>query len=221
MTVFDEMPALIPIDFFGVTVPIHFAKDIPTLRQMKKSFLLPDTSELLAEEHFADVALSWNEMGLNIAIWVSKPFEEASYPTFGEGDALELFVDTRDLKTAGFMTRFCHHFVILPQAVLGVHALEITRFRTEDAHPLCDPLDLKVEAVFAKDSYSVQVNIPAHALHGYDPIQCNKIGFNYRIHRYKDASQHFSVSSQDYPIESQPRLWGSLNLETRLNLNKG
>jgi hypothetical protein len=211
--IFDEMPALAPLDFFTLAAHGSYSKQPPTLKQMRRSFSLPDTSAMLGEEHFVDVAVSWNEEGLNVAVWVQKPFEEACYPQFAKGDAFELFIDTRDLKTAGFMTRFCHHFLILPQEVQGIRALEITRFRTEDSHPLSDPAELIVESGFDQTAYWLQIYLPAHCLHAFDPLQFDRLGFNYRCHRPHGMPQHFSVSSQDYPIEQYPRLWGTLKLQ--------
>ncbi|MBI2812250.1 MAG: hypothetical protein HYX67_15670 [Candidatus Melainabacteria bacterium] len=168
-------------------------------------------SEWLVEERFAEVALAWNETGIFAAAFVDKAFEESAYPRFSDGDAVELLFDTRDRKTAGFPTRFCHQFVFLPQAVQGIHAQEVTHFRTEDTHPLCDAGDLQVEAEFEKKSYSLQIYIPAQCLHGYDPSSFEKIGFTYRIHRFKGAPQHFSLSSQHFTLEQHPRLWASFN----------
>lgn len=176
---------------------------------MQRSHLLADTSEWLAEEKFADVALAWSEAGLYISAFVEKPFAESSYPRYEEGDALELFFDTRDLKSAGFATKFCHQFAILPQAVQGIIAQEVTHFRTEDTHPLCDAADLQVTAEIEKKSYTLQVFIPAHCLYGYEPASFERIGFTYRVHRHKGAPQHFALSSQHFSLEQHPRLWAS------------
>jgi hypothetical protein len=213
---FENAPALLPLEFFSLSTSIShapFSLTALSSRAMRSSHSLPDTTELLGEEKFGDVALAWNEEGLCVHAFIDKPFEEASFPAFSKGDALELFFDTRDLKTAGFATRFCHHFVILPQAVQEVQALEMTHFRTEDTHPLCDPNDLIVHADMQNSSYSVRILIPSACLHGYDPKSYDRMGFTYRIHRYKGAPQHFAVSSQHFAIEQLPRLWASLTMK--------
>lgn len=207
---FEEMPSLTPIDCFSLSAEVKRAPwDEPL---SFSSHRLPETSELLAEEGFAQVAMGWSQEGIVLAITVSHPIADVCYPEFSEGDALELFIDTRDVKTSGFLTRFCHHFLILPEEVQGIRALEITRFRTEDAHPLCDPKEIQVVCEPRKDSYQLQVSLPASCLHGYDPQQCNRLGFTYRIHRKGKEPQHFSVSSRDVTIEQHPRLWASLTL---------
>jgi hypothetical protein len=209
LEVLEKLPPLSPLEFFSLEGELKYCKTPPTLKAMQRSHLLADTSEWLTEEKFADVALAWNEGGLTISAFVERPFGEASYPRYEEGDSLELFFDTRDLKSAGFATKFCHQFVILPQAVQGIIAQEVTHFRTEDTHPLCDAADLQVTAEFDKKSYTLQVFIPAHCLYGYEPASFERIGFTYRVHRHKGAPQHFALSSQHFSLEQHPRLWAS------------
>ncbi len=209
----ERMPALAPLEFFSLEGEIRHSKTPPSSKLMRKGFLLPDTSEWLGEEKFADVAMAWNETGLFIDVFVDKTFEEAAYPRFFEGDAVELFIDTRDLKTAGFATRFCHQFVFLPQAVQGIQAQEITHFRAEESHPLCDASELQITTEFEKNSYELQIYIPSSCLHGYDPASFDRMGLTYRIHRFKGSPQHFSLSSQHFSVEQHPRLWASFKLE--------
>ena len=209
LEVLEELPPLNPLEFFTLEGELKYSKTAPSSKIMRRSFVLPDTSEWLAEERFAEVALAWSESGIFIDVFVNKPFEEAAYPRFSEGDAVELFFDTRDLKTASFATRFSHQFVFLPEAVQGISAQEISHFRTEDIHPLCDSSDLQVVAEFGKNDYEMQIFIPAHCLHGFDPASFERIGFTYRIHRYRGTPQHFALSSQHFSIEQHPRLWAS------------
>ena len=212
---FENAPPLLPCEFFSLSCAVKYAPispAAPSSRSMRSSFILPDTSELLGEEKFSEMALCWSPEGLFLEVFVDKPFEEVYFPIFSKADALELFFDTRDLKTAGFATRFCHHFVILPQAVQEIHALEMTHFRTEDTHPLCDPNELAVHTEFHKNSYSIRILIPGHCLHGFDPKVCDRIGFTYRIHRFGGQPQHFAVSSEHFAIEQSPRLWASLTM---------
>jgi hypothetical protein len=212
---FENAPPLLPLEFFSLSCSIRhgvYSLTEPSMRKMRSNYLLPGTAELLGEEKFAEVALLWNEEGISVEAFIDKSFEEAFFPLYSKGDAIELFFDTRDLKTAGFATRFCHQFVILPQAVQEIQALETTRFRTEDTHTLCDPSDIAVQTDFRDDSYSVRILIPADCLHGYDPKSYDRIGFTYRIHRYGGAPQHFAVSSEHFALEQAPRLWASATM---------
>lgn len=208
----ETMPSLSPLEFFALEGEIGYAKVAPSLKILRRSFLLPDLTSWLGEEKFADLSLAWNETGIFAAVFVDKPFEEASYPRFSEGDAVELFFDTRDLKSAGFATRFCHHFLFLPEPIQEIQAQEITHFRTEETHPLADAADLGISTTFYKKSYELNLFIPAHCLHGFDPHTFERIGFTYRIHRLKRSPQHFALSSQHFSLEQHPRLWASFKL---------
>jgi hypothetical protein len=213
LELFESMPALAPLDFFSVVAPVRYKKPGDRSKRFKKPFDLPSTSTLLGEESFADFSISWCEEGMAIETVVRQPFQQAIYPRFSEGDSLELFIDTRDLKAAGFIHRFCHHFLILPQEVQGIRVLEITHFRTEDSHPLCDPAEIRVDVRFDKKGYDMQIFIPTSCLHGYDPDHFDRLGFTYRFNRYRGDPQHFTLRSEDWAIEQNPRLWASLKLE--------
>lgn len=198
----ETLPPLLPLHFFQMALEA----------KRGKKFALPKTSDLLGEDHFADVYFTWTEEGIKIEARVKKTFEEAIYPDFSKGDCIEICLDTRDLKTAGFATKFCHHFLFLPKEVQGVQCQEITRFRTEDTHPLCDPKSLSCSAEFSSRAFSMEIFLPKSNLHGYDPASFDRLGFTYRVHRTGGPPQHFSVSSQFYKMEQSPSLWSSIKL---------
>lgn len=214
----DELIPITPVNFFQISaechqLPIQKGSSFPRLtKQNYRKYLLPDTSSLCAEEPFASVAIGWQPEGVELYVLVDHPFRKAVHPDVERGDSVEVFIDTRDVKTAGFNTRFCHHFFFLAEGVEGHFAGEITHFRTEDVHPLCDPNDLKVKTINQKGGYALHIFIPSHCLHGYDPEQFNRLGFSYRINRAEGFPQHFSVVTEDYQIDQQPSLWGSLKL---------
>ncbi|MGE5196095.1 MAG: hypothetical protein ACM3JI_02055 [Anaerolineae bacterium] len=211
-SILDGIPPLFPVDFFNLSADIPYSKTFLSKKNFSRSHFLPSTSALLNETSFADLKLAWNEEGLLVQVFARKPFEESFYPHFSGGDSLELFFDTRDLKTAGFAGRFCHHFVVLISEIQGIRALEMTRFRTEDAHPLCESQEIHIETKYESNAYQLQVCIPSSCLHGYDPAFFDRLGFTYRLNRPKKAPQHFAVSSRHYAIEQHPALWASLKL---------
>lgn len=210
MTEPDEKLSLAPIHF--VAVAADCLRKPQAKGRLSDRYRLPDTSALCGEERFAEVALAWSDEGLFADVHVSKPFQEAFYPEVQRGDSVELFIDTRDRKTAGFNTRFSHHFSFFAKPIDGRLGGEITRFRTEDVHEWCDPTELKVTPHLGKDAYSLEILIPAHCLQGYDPEQFERLGFTYRINRVAGSPQHFSVTTRDYQIDQQPSLWSSLRL---------
>jgi len=179
---------------------------------MEKSLLLPSTSDLLGEETFADVYTSWNVDRLSFFISSKVPFQGAGDGDYRRGDSVELFIDTRDLKTKGVVSRFCHHFVFFPVQVQNFYGREITRFRGEDIHRLCHPEDLQASPDLDEDSYRLAIEIPSACLHGFDPLSFPRLGFTYRINRTDGPPQHFAVSSEEYAIEQHPATWGTLKL---------
>jgi hypothetical protein len=54
-----------------------------------------------------------------------------------------------------------------------MQSCEMTKFRGEDSHPLCDPKLLQVETVFTKKSYEMKIFIESEALYGFDPLSFN------------------------------------------------
>lgn len=215
----EEFVPLTPINFFQISadcmyLPTAKEKKFPSLtKALAQKYLLPNTAELCSEISFADISLGWNEEGLEAYIHVHQPFKRAFYPDVERGDSIELFIDTRDVKTSGYNTRFCHHFFFLAEGVEGHFAGEITKFRTEDVHLLCDSNELKVKSLVQSNSYALNIFIPSHCLYGYDPDQFSRLGFSYRINQSDGFSQHFTVVTEDFPIEQQPSLWGSLVLK--------
>lgn len=204
--------ALNPVQFFAIAcdcLSLSKKEQVPTLT----THLLPSTHRLTSEESFVKVAIGWSEEGIGLQVQVNQPVSESFYPEIEEGDSVELFIDTRDVKTSGFNTRFCHHFFFLPQAIDGITKGEKTHFRTEDRHPLCDSQELYCQTQLKRKEYEMKIFIPSQCLYGYDPKQFNRLGFTYRINRHDGESQHFSVISAEYQIDQQPSLWGSLILK--------
>ncbi|MDR2539876.1 MAG: hypothetical protein LBC45_04705 [Chlamydiales bacterium] len=198
----EEISPILPLSCFAVQCKLLHAKNQPSIKMMRKKFLLPPTSTLLNETSFAAVAMAWNEQVIYCDLFFDKPLE----PT----DKAELFFDTRDLKTMSFTHRFCHQFLILPQITNGeTSAKEITVFRTEEAHSLCLAEDIQVHLQDHRSSYLVRVVIPAYCLHGYDPLQFSRIAINYRLHS-KGLLQHFSSACS--LTEQHPRYWASCEL---------
>lgn len=198
----ENMDPLFPADFLSCSFPISSSKFT----------LIPDMSNFLDEEKFSSFYIKWSEEGIEGMITVEQSFEGCFFPEYQKGDSIEIFIDTRDHKKSAFATRFCHHFVFLPAEVNGVRAEEVTKFRLDDSHPLCNSSDLKVSPKIGKKSYEISFFISESALHGYDPSQFSRIGFAYKINRLKAPSQHFPISSKAFDLLDNPSLWASCQL---------
>lgn len=207
---FEDLPALMPMQFFGLVCDCPYVSG--TLKSTP-THLLQSTSDCLDEESFADFYCGWNEEKFSIKVDVRVPFRSIGEADFRRGDSLEVFIDTRDLKSKATFSKFCHHFVFFPVEHQGYFGREISRFRNEDAHSLCPSEDLEVKADLKKDRYSLLIDIPSHCLFGYEPQVFSKLGFTYQLNRAEGRPQHFSVSSEQYVIEQNPALWATLKLE--------
>lgn len=209
---FEQVPPLSVLSFFNLHVKCHYVEASASVITEKK-YKLPSTCNYLQEEEFAKVFIGYNEQKILLHVEVDKPFEECHLNEFRKGDSLELFFDTRDLKDKEIISQFHHHFVFFLTDQQKGMAREITRFRTDEIHPICDPKDLKLQGYFGAKSYRLDIEILSGALHGYDPSQFQRLGFTYRINRKGKEPQHFSVSSNESKIEQHPSLWASLTLE--------
>ncbi|MBF8263086.1 MAG: hypothetical protein HW387_751 [Parachlamydiales bacterium] len=200
MTIFEEIPALSPVQFFALLWDCPYLKGEWRATAERR---IPSTAELLGEDEFADLYMAWNEQKIIVEVQVRHR---------SAGDSVELFFDTRDLKTKAHVSKFCHHFIFSPDEKEGFFGRELTRFRGEDIHRLADPKELITLPESDDHSYALRIEIPAVCLHGYDPIQFQRLGFTYRINRANLPSQHFAVTSEEFAIEQQPSLWATLKL---------
>ncbi|MBS0656312.1 MAG: hypothetical protein JSR46_11090 [Verrucomicrobia bacterium] len=201
-----------PAYFFSAELDCQHHPDAGPLPRSKK-FQLPELSKLYNEASFALVGMGWQSQGL---MWRFEVAVEngvtVAYPEIRQGDSIELFIDTRDLKTARTTHRFCHHFFFLPEAVEGLFCGEISRFRTEDSHPLCKSEEIEYRVEPVATGYVADIMIPKECLVGFDPSECNRIGFSYRVNRSKGTSQQFAFSSELTALERHPYLWTTLHL---------
>jgi hypothetical protein len=191
-------------------------RSLETFSMKEKMPPLADTQGLFGRKPFAKLFMGWHESGLCFRVHVSLQSGgemAVFYPNITSGDAIELFIDTRDVKQARTTHRYCHHFFFLPEGVDGVSCGEITRFRTEDTHELASPDDLELDITRQASSYTADIAIPKSALCGYDPQQGSYLGFSYRLHRPDGAFQSLGFADDEVrSIERFPYLWSSVRL---------
>ena len=66
-------------------------------------------------EAFATLYMAWDDSGLYFGLEVKKKTRYKIDPrNYAQGDCLELWIDTRDVKEAHRAGRYCHHFYFLP-----------------------------------------------------------------------------------------------------------
>lgn len=192
-----EFVPLVPIHFFTLSCEIpYMSQETFKKRSFSKKYLLPETHLLSSDAPLGAVYAAWNEEEL---LFLVEPLKRIALRS------VELFIDTRDVKSSGFNTRFCHHFFASADDEI---CREVTHFRGPDKHPLCQDELLLVK----REGSSLFIKIPKIALFGFDSDQFNRLGFSYRLTFDKGLQQHFSVSSANYKIEEEPSLLASCTL---------
>jgi len=178
--------------------------------------LLPDLTELEGGQGFAQVHLGWDEAGLYFGLRVTRKTHVVSQRQNPRaGDGLLLWIDTRDVRDAHRASRYCHHFIALPRGG-GANRSRATAWqahihRAREQAPICEPGVLRVASDVAGDSYGLELAVPARALHGYDPEQWPRLGFQYLVCDHEHGWQTW-VSQPGLPFDWDPSLWGTVEL---------
>jgi hypothetical protein len=203
----NELPQFRPSSFIQIEQSIFYYP--PALKEdLPKKFILPDACDLNHSDRLAETAISWSEKGINFQLEFFSG-NKKRIPASSENAIIELFIDTRDVKSAGTTHKFCHHFIFHTGETDGPPAMEISRFRTDDRHPPCDPSMLQL---IKKSKCRIHLYLPSESLFGYDPKQFHRMGFTYRIKSKELGTQLFAVHDAEFKIEQHPALWGSLKL---------
>jgi len=77
---------------------------------------------------------------------VDQKFEQIDQLSPRKGDSIELFIDTRDSKKAGFITKFCHHFIFFPDDTPPLRASSTTA-AAYDPHPAASAVARRDRAI--------------------------------------------------------------------------
>lgn len=209
---FESLPSLLPLHFFELYFDARYVSATKRRGKLGKEYLINPTGKYSDEDDCIELFLGWNEKGLIAQAKIFSANIEIDPSDFRKGDSLELFFDTRNLKSQGYVSKFSHHFVIFPELVDNFYLKEVTRFRNEDMHILASPADFDVNIEEGKDFYFADIFIPAKCLYGFDPSRFDKLGFTYRVNRRGKDPAYFSVSSLEIAVERNPYFWATVNL---------
>jgi hypothetical protein len=179
---------------------------------------LPELASLDGRPSWASVRVGWNADGLGVAVFAEGLGANARTPDRPEGFAtVNVWIDTRDTRNVSRATRYCHRFVA--RLKLGkdrktltpdVEQRPIAR-ATADA-PLA-PYDLLASrAELRKDGWSLELFLPARALHGFDPETNRRLGFAYQVADH-DRDDQFLGIGREFPLGENPSLWSTLELK--------
>jgi hypothetical protein len=209
MAEFDDLPYISCLSFFDITIPCHYvSSDKEKEWRDNNKYDLPSFAEYNDEKKIVDVRMGWNNNNLLFSFTVKKDSKISPLEDVNNGDSIEIFIDTRNRKNNRFITSFCHHFIFSPKDMAGK---EITRFRGDDMHSICDPKYLRYHVdTNYKLAFIHNISIPRECLYGYDPLQYNHFGFTYRVTSSEGKVQHFNVVEKEFSVEQNPSLWCSM-----------
>jgi hypothetical protein len=219
-SIWKERP--VPLDipnrlYFSYAFACAYRKKAPkvdgVLDDWDASYRVPDTGFLEDMPKIAEVYMGWNEYGLYFAVDVRKRRPvRADYARHWTGDSFQIWLDTRDVKTARRAGRYCHQFNALPsgggpsgdRAV--VKPTQIDRARERWNMP--EQEALPVAARITDRGYTMEIIIPASALTGYEPEEFPRLGFAYCLNNSEWPSQWWSAG-RDLRVYLDPGVWGT------------
>lgn len=217
-----------------ITPPFLFRFCVPCHRTKKKwsdkgvtlepKYLIPSfQSELTSAEDvpppsaFAELRMAWSDEGLFFQVQVKgkKQAPSCRESKLEDSDGLTLLVDTRDTHNVHRASRFCHQYIFLPAGEgAGMknpvgELLNINRAKDNPTQP--NRGTLKVFSSVKGEGYKMSGWVPAEAITGYDPAEHKRLGF-YFVVKDRELGWHTFSLGSDYPFQTDPSLWGSLDL---------
>ncbi|MEE2659898.1 MAG: hypothetical protein VX733_15435 [Candidatus Latescibacterota bacterium] len=187
------------------------------LKEWDERCRLPNLTGIEGEgDAFADLFMGWRDAGLYFGIEVkSKSRYEIDPRNHWQGDCLELWIDTRDVKDSHTANRYCHQFFFLPGGSGKDGKKPIGRQtsidRAREQAPPCPEDSIEVGLRRLKRHYQMEIFLPAIGLNGFHPREFDRIGFNYVLHDVEHGTQSWSVGRTP-PFVTDPSCWGTAEL---------
>jgi len=162
----------------------------------------------------AAVYLAWSEKGLAVALDVRDSKVAVPDPrSFWLGDVLELFVDTRDKKTARGYETGDHQLWLAPQIEQKRVYVGQWKRNAEIPATIFDIPGIQSATLRKGDGYVLECLIPAALLKNFKPAAGIRLGLNLNL-SVKGATQDREVFWPNAKADSteQPATWGTITL---------
>ncbi len=193
-------------------IPLSYATSRKEFVAKKDKDFLLDIPQVTSSTSFS---MAWNEDGLFFGIHLphTGPYTP-EWPKYKNGDAVEVFIDTRNMRGFRLLHRFCHHFVLFPEALEGVSSKEITQFRTEQTRSLALDNSVKLELIQSKRNTQLVAYFPSDVLFGWNVDEIQAIGFAFSCHSSERTALPFSfpLNAKRVSLEQFPYRWATLQL---------
>jgi hypothetical protein len=165
---------------------------------------------------FATMWMAWSPEALWFAVRVERTRPPQVMPNRpAAGDCIELYIDTRDVRSAHRAGRYCHKFIMAPVGRSGRAQKpffdHVDVARATASPPKVLPEQVELAAVVDREFYSMEIRIPAEALFGYDIETNRRLGFAYVVHDIERPMQVWPHESE-LPLWVDPGLWAVVEL---------
>mgnify|MGYP001420032189 CR=1 FL=1 len=158
--------------FFTVNYRCPFTDPGPkidgNLREWNSMMLLPNIAGIDGQKPYANCYLCWNNDGVYFGVEVNNKTNynlSPSDPT--KGDCVQLFIDTRDVKTQR-ANRYCHRFYFLPGGIGKTtktpFGRQIAINNAQEQSPPCSEDSIKARVRILKKSYQMDYKNSTEAL---------------------------------------------------------
>jgi hypothetical protein len=219
----DTAPTLVPQAFwFRLAVPCWRLEEMKTrlkartLPEIGPSHRLPDLAGLDGKPGWAEIRAGWSEAGLMFGVRVAGP-PRGNLPFDPElAPGLDVWIDTRDSRDVHRATRFAHRFAASMRAGRsGPATIELTqhtihRAQADAPRARLEPADT-TRGSWSRDGWTLDWLVPASNLHGFEPESNRRLGF-LAIVRDPARGEQFLGVGREFPVESDPSLWITLEL---------
>ena len=212
-------PLIAPRFLFRFAIPCRQCKTLWTAKgtSLGEGYRLPDFSELERPRTGPDVRVGWNRDGLAFRFEIHGKCQEpwCRDKTPEDSDGVQIWLDTRDVKTVHRAGRFCHRLFFLPMGAGRGHAEPVAGVmpihRARAPHGPIDASQLKVLSERLSDGYVLHAMIAADALTGFDPAEHPRLGFTWAVTDRELGEQTLGIGSPS-PYQQDPSLWSTLEL---------
>ncbi|HLA84356.1 MAG TPA: hypothetical protein VJL29_06155 [Thermoguttaceae bacterium] len=212
-------PLLPPRSLFRFSIPCRHGASIWTAKgtSLGPECALPNFAELEQPGAVPEVRVGWNASGLALRFEIHGKRQDlwcrAKMPD--ESDGVQIWLDTRDVKTVHRAGRFCHRLFFLPggggrdqsQPVAGTLPIS----RAKELHAPIHESQLKVLSQKRAGGYILHICISADALTGFDPDEHPRLGFTYAVFD-RELGEHTLAAGGETAYREDPSLWATLEL---------
>ncbi len=213
------MPLLPARFLFRFSLPCRRSEPLwtPHDARLDARYRLAGLAEMEGKPTFADVRVAWSEEGLALSVEVrgkkQSPWCRTNRPD--ESDAVQVWIDTRDVHTVHRAGRFCHRFLFMPLGQgprADQPAAQWMPIHRAKEHPRAIPHGaLRLRSKKRPGGYLLEALIAADALTGFDPREHPRLGFTYAVTDRELGEQTLAVGSP-LPYAEDPSLWATLTL---------